>query len=74
MVELLSSYMFIPSHAPLAVFGTARDNWSVWTQARTTGALRGVVALAGLPADEYALQSLHIGGATFLSAGGCRLM
>ena len=29
-----------------------------------------MVALAGFPADEYALHSLRIGGATFLSAGG----
>ena len=50
MVGFLSSCMFLPSHAPLAAFGTARDNWSVGTQA--TAALRGVVALAGLPADE----------------------
>ena len=31
VIELLSSCMFIPSHAPLAAFGTARGNWSVWT-------------------------------------------
>ena len=30
----------------------------------------GVGAFAGLPADEYALHSLRMGGATFLSAGG----
>ena len=48
----------------------ARDNWSVWTQARATGALRRVVALAGFQADEYALHSSRIEGATFLSAGG----
>ena len=35
-----------------------------------TTVLRGLVALAGLPADEYVLHSLRIGGATFLSAGG----
>ena len=29
MVELLSSCMVLPSHAPLVAFGTARDNWSV---------------------------------------------
>ena len=69
MIELLYSCMFLPSHAPLAAFGTARGNWSVWTQAQATAALRGVVALAGLPANEYALHSLRIGGATFLSAG-----
>ena len=70
MIELLSSCMCLPSHAPLAAFGTARDNWPVWTQVRATAALRGVVASARLPADEYALHSLRIGGATFLSAGG----
>ena len=70
MIKLLSSGMFLPSHAPLAALGTARDNWSVWTQARATGALRRVVALAGFAADKYALHSLRIGGATFLSPGG----
>ena len=29
MIELLYSCMFIPSHALLAAFGTARGNWSV---------------------------------------------
>ena len=70
MIKFLSSGMFLPSHAPLAGLGTARDSWSVWTQARATGALRRVAALAGFPADEYALYSLCIGGATFLLAGG----
>ena len=32
--KLLSYCMFLPSHALLAAFDTARDNWSVWTQAR----------------------------------------
>ena len=70
MIKLLSAYMFLPSHAPLAAFDTARGNWSVWTQARATAALRGVVALAGLPAVEYVRYSLRIGRAIFLSAGG----
>ena len=39
-------------------------------QARATTTLHGVVALAELPAAEYVLHSLYIGGATFLSAGG----
>ena len=52
MIELLSSCMFFPSHAPLAAFGTARDNWSVWTQVRAPAALRGVLALATSPAGE----------------------
>ena len=29
MIELLSSCMSLPSHEPLAAFGTTRDNWSV---------------------------------------------
>ena len=52
MIELSPSCVFLPSHALLMAFGTARDNWSVWTQARATAALRGVVALTRLPADE----------------------
>ena len=70
MIEWPSSCMFIPSHAPLAAFGTVRGNWSVWTQARATAALRGVVALAELPVDKYALHSLRIGDATFMLAAG----
>ena len=70
MIELLSSCIFLPSHAPLAAFGAVRGNWPVWAQAQATAALRGVVALAELPVDEYALHSLRIGGAVFLSAGG----
>ena len=70
MIELLSSCIFLPSQAPLAAFRTARGNWSVSTQARATTALRGGVALAGVSVTEYALHSLRIGGATFLSVGG----
>lgn len=70
MIELMSSYLLLPPHAPLAAFGGEAGKWSVWTQARATAALREVVALAGLPAREYALHSLRIGGATYLSAGG----
>ena len=42
----------------------------MWTQQQATTALRAVVALAGVRAEEYALHSLRIGGATHLSAGG----
>ena len=42
----------------------------MWTQQQATTALRKVVALAGVRAEEYALHSLRIGGATHLSAGG----
>ena len=40
------------------------------TKQLATVALREVVALAGVRADEYALHSLRIGGETHLSAGG----
>ena len=70
MIELLSSYMFLLLHAPLAAFGTVRGNWSVWTEAQAVAAFRGVVPLAGLAADKYALHSLRFRDATFLSAGG----
>ena len=63
MIELLFSCMFLPFHTPLAAFGTARGNISVWTQARPTAALPGVVALALLPADESDLHSRRIQGA-----------
>ena len=42
----------------------------MWTKQQATVAPREVVALAGVRADEYALHSLRIGGATHLSAGG----
>ena len=60
VMKLLSLGIFLPSHVPLTPFGTARGSWSVWTQARTTVALRGVVALARLSATEYALHLMHI--------------
>ena len=40
------------------------------TDFQATLALREVVAKAGMQPDEYALHSLRIGGATYLSAGG----
>ena len=40
------------------------------TQQQAMASLRAVVALAGGRADEYALHSLRIGGATHFSAGG----
>ena len=42
----------------------------MWTQQQATTSLRAVVALAGGRADEHALHSLKIRGATHLSAGG----
>ena len=70
MIELMSCYLFLPSSAPLAAFGVGNGRWSMWTQQQATAALRKVVALAGVRAEEYALHSLRIGGATHLSAGG----
>ena len=70
IVELLLSFPFLPSHAPLVAFGTDGVSWSMWTKHKATLALRQVVSLAGLPPVEYALHSLRIGGATHLSAGG----
>ena len=68
MIKLL--LYILPSRAPLAAFCTVRGNRLVWTHARATAALRGVVALVGLPATENSLHSLRIWGATFLSPRG----
>lgn len=70
LVELLSCYLFLPPSAPLVAFGCGNSRWSIWTQAQATKALRQVVSVAGVKAEEYALHSLRIGGATHLSAGG----
>ena len=70
MVELLSSYLFLPPSAPLATFGCGSDRWSMWAQAQATRALREVVSVAGVQPEEYALHFLRIGRATHLSAGG----
>ncbi len=70
MIELMSCYLFLPSSAPLVAFIVGNGRWSMWTQHQSTKALRKVVALAGVRAEEYALHSLRIGGATHLSAGG----
>jgi len=70
MIELLSCYMFLPSHAPLVVFGIGSGRWAMWTTSQAEKALRQVVTLAGWQLAEYALHSLRIGGATFLAAGG----
>ena len=42
----------------------------MWSQQQATTALREMVALADGRAEEYALHSLRIGGATHLSAEG----
>ena len=70
MMDLMPCYLFLPSSAPLAAFGAGNGRRSMWTQRQATTALRKVVALAGVRAEEYALHSLKIGGATHLSEGG----
>ena len=42
----------------------------MWTKQQATVALREFVALAGVRADEYALNSVRIAGATHSSAWG----
>ena len=70
MIELLSLFPSLPSHAPLVSFCSESSAWSVWSKKQATDALRQIVALAGMPPEEFALHSLRIGGATFLAAGG----
>ena len=70
MIELMSCHLFLPSSAPLVACAVGSGRWSMWTQHQATVALRKMVALAGVRAEEYALHSLGIGGATHLSAGG----
>ena len=71
MIELMSCCLFLPSSVTLVAFIFGNGRWSMWIQHQATAALRKVVALAGVRAEEYALHSLRIGGATHLSAGGC---
>ena len=70
MLELMSCYLFLPSSAPLVADGSGGGRWSTWTKQQKTVALRKVVRLAGVRADDYALHFLRIGGATHLLAGG----
>lgn len=69
MVELLSSYTFLPSHAPLVAFGVGHGRWAMWTKHQATIALRQV-ALAGLQPVEYARHSLRVGGGDVLGGRG----
>ena len=70
MIELLSCYLFLRPSACLVAFGTGHGRWSMWTQQQATAALRSVVALASVRAEDYAMHSLRIGGATHLPARG----
>ena len=70
MIKWMYCYLFLPPSAPLVAFVLGNGRWSMWTQHQATAALRKVVALAGVRAEESALHSLRIGGATHLSAGG----
>ena len=69
MIELMSCYLFLPSSAPLVAFGVGDGRWLMWTQHQATEALRKVVSLGGVCAEEYALHSLRIGCAAHLSTG-----
>ena len=69
IMESLSYNVFLPSPAPLAAFDIGHGRWSMWAQQQATAALRSVVGLAGGHAEDYALHSLTMGGATHLSAG-----
>ena len=42
----------------------------MWTEHQSESTLRQVVSLVGLQPSEYALQSLRVGGANHLAAGG----
>ena len=70
LIELTYCYLFLPPSAPLVACVVGNGRWSMWTQHQATVALRKMVALAGVRAEEYALHSLRIGGATHFSAGG----
>ena len=70
IIELMSCYFFLPSSAPLIAFGVFNGKGSMWTQHQASTALRKVVALAGVRAEECTFHSPRIGGATHLSAGG----
>lgn len=70
MIELLSCYLLLPPPAPLVAFGCGNGRWSVRARAQAVKALRHVVPVTGvLQAEEYALHSLRIRGATHLSVG-----
>ena len=66
MIELMSCYLFPPSSARLVAFDTGDGRWAMWTKQQGMAALLAVVTLA----EDYALHSLRIGGATHLSADG----
>ena len=70
LIGLMSCCLLLPCSAPLVAFAVGNGRWSMWTQHQATAVLRKVVTLAGVRAEEYALHSLRIGGATHLSARG----
>lgn len=70
MADLLSGKLFYPTEAPLIACRACRGGWFVWTKPEAVHALRQLMAMAGLPPEEFALHSSRIGGATQFSATG----
>ena len=68
MLELMSSFLSLPDHAPLSSYRCGKSV-RVVRYGRALGAIKGLVAKSGRNADELALHSLRIGGAITLAAG-----
>ena len=68
-LDLLSCFSSFPDHAPLSSYRSDKSI-RVVTYGRALRAIKGLVAKSGRDADELALHSLRIGGATTLAAGG----
>ena len=69
VVELLSSYSALPKSTSLSSYRFGNEV-RVWSYTGAFAALRQVVANAGDDLSEVGLQSLRIGVATTLAAGG----
>ena len=69
MLELMSCVSSLPDHAPLSSYRCGKS-LRVVRYGRTLRAIKELVAKSGRNADEFALNSLRIGGATTLAAGG----
>ena len=69
MLELLSVYSTMPESAPLSSHRCGNEV-RVWRYPEALAALRQVAARAGNDPSEVGLNSLRIGVATTLAAGG----
>ena len=72
MVELLSVYPTMPESAPLSSYRYGNEV-RVWRYPEALAARRQVAARAGDDPGKVGLQSLRIGAATTLAAGGGRV-